>query len=257
MTEERESEFAFEARGLGKAYGHVRALENVDLGLRRGELLALVGDNGAGKSTFAKILSGALMPDTGDIFINGTQVVLRTPADALAQGIATVYQDLALVDARDVGANLFLGREFGRGPFVDAKRCRAEAEIVLKKIGAQVPSMKTTVGSLSGGQRQAIAIARAVTLGSQILILDEPTAALGVREATRVMDQLKELKSAGQSILMISHNLQHVLQLSDRIAVFQQGRLAGVRTTSDTSPEEIVQLIMFGPPEAARTEVRA
>ena len=233
-------------QGLTKSYGHVQALRDVDLELRRGELLALVGDNGAGKSTFAKILSGDLTPDAGTVTAVGTPLAFRSPADALAAGIATVYQDLALVDTRDVAANLYLGREFRKGPFVDAGRCRREAEATLKEMGASIPSVRAPVASLSGGQRQAIAIARALILGGRVLILDEPTAALGVREAGRVLEQLSNLKAAGRSILMISHNLQHVLELSDRIAVFQQGRLAGVRVTAATTPQEIVQLIMFG-----------
>lgn len=238
-----------QADQVSKSYGRVRALDRIDLALRRNELLALVGDNGAGKSTLAKIFSGVIRPDEGSLRINGRQVELKSSADALDHGIATVYQDLALVDTRDVAANLFLGREFRRGLLVDKRRCHAEASVALRAIGATVGSTRTPVGMLSGGQRQAIAIARAVACGSEILILDEPTAALGVAEASKVVDQLVELKASGQSILMVSHNLQHVMQLADRIAVFQRGRLAGVRVTSETTPEEIVQLIMFGPPD--------
>jgi ABC-type sugar transport system ATPase subunit len=239
--------FTLEARGISKAYGHVQALDGVNLGMIEGEILALVGDNGAGKSTLVKILAGVLRPDSGELLVSGQKVELRNPADAVRNGVATVYQDLALVDSRDVAANLFLGREFRRGPFVDAKRCNEEAVVALRMLGAAVPSVRTIVGLLSGGQRQAVAIGRAVAQGSHTLLLDEPTAALGVAEAGKVIKLLGELKASGRTILMISHNLNHVMQLADRIAVLQLGRLVGIRLARETTPEEIVQLIMFGP----------
>jgi ABC-type sugar transport system ATPase subunit len=235
-----------ETRGIRKAFGHVQALEGIDFALYPGEILALLGDNGAGKSTFIKILSGVYTPDAGEILVEGRPVTFDTPADAVAAGIATVYQDLALVDGRSVAANLFLGREFTRGPFVDQRRLYQEAERAIRELKADVPSVRVPVGLLSGGQRQAVAIGRAVVQGGRIIIMDEPTAALGVAEAERVLGLATDLRASGKAVLVISHNLQHVWAVADRIVVLHRGHLVGMVRKVETTVEQIVQLIVYG-----------
>jgi len=254
------SEFAtpiVEAFGVSKAFGHVQALDEVSLAVRPQEVLALVGDNGAGKSTFIKILSGVYNPDAGVIHLDGEPVRFRSPADAVAVGIATVYQDLALIDTRDVAANLLLNREFTRGPFVDRKRGEVEARRVLRRLAADLPVSRVPVGMLSGGQRQAVAIGRAIAQGGRVIIMDEPTAALGVAEAARVLRLAEDLRDGGATVLVISHNLQHVLQVADRIAVFHRGRLVGTRVKRETTVEEVVQMILYGEDRRAATAVAA
>lgn len=246
--------FLLEATGIVKAYGHVQALSGVNIGVRQGEVLALVGDNGAGKSTLVKILSGVQRPDSGQLMVAGRQVEITSPADARDAGIATVFQDLSLINSRDVAANLFLGREFTRGPFgwfVDAKKGRLEAEILLKRLGARIPSVRANVEMLSGGQRQAIAIARAVAEGGNIVIMDEPTAALGVIQSRQVLDLARDLALAGLGVIMITHNLSHAFEIATRVQVMYRGTTAGIRNVSDTSADEIVKMITFGAQEAS------
>ena len=233
-----------ELRGVSKYFGHVRALEEVDFDLLAGEVLALVGDNGAGKSTLIKIISGVYQPDKGAIYLDGRRVSIPNPRVARSLGIATVYQDLALVDQRDVAANLFLGREPVQGLVVDRRRMVEEAERVLQELHIRIPSVHAVVGLLSGGQRQAVAIGRAVAQGGRIIIMDEPTAALGIEQARHVLDLILRLKAEGHAVIVISHNLRHVFSVADRITVLRGGRKVGTRRKTETSGEEIVKMIV-------------
>ncbi len=233
-----------EARGISKSFLHVQALDDVDFWVDPGEVVALVGDNGAGKSTLMKTLCGAYQPDAGSIVFDGRPVTMRTPRDAIALGIAVVYQDLALVDHRDVASNVFLGREPTRGAAVDKPRMVREAREVLDNLKVTIPSVQTLVGLLSGGQRQAVAIARAVHQGGRLIFMDEPTAALGVREQAKVLRLIEDLRSQGTAVVVVSHNLQHVFSVADRIVVLRGGRNAGERIKAETTPEDIVRLIV-------------
>jgi fructose transport system ATP-binding protein len=236
--------------GISKAFGHVEALRGVGIELYDREVLALVGDNGAGKSTLIKILSGALQPDSGDLQLDGKRVVFHTPVAAREHGIETVYQDLAVVPSLDVAENLFLGREMrlkgpiGRWlPFMDKRAMRREARAHLATLNIGIPSVRQRTETLSGGQRQAVAVARAPAFGRRIVIMDEPTAALGVRETAAVMDVIRRIKEHGLSIILISHNLPQVLELSDRVMVLRAGTNAGVVRTAETDTEQIVRMI--------------
>jgi ABC-type sugar transport system ATPase subunit len=234
-----------ECRGLSKAFGAVQALHEVDLDLRRGEVLAIVGDNGAGKSTLMKILSGVHQPDRGTVKIGGEQIRIADPHHARDLGIATVFQNLALVDQRDVAANLFLGREPVRaGIFINRKAMREGARKVLGDLRVHIPSLTTEAGQLSGGQRQSIAIGRATAQQGRIIIMDEPTAALGVQESQKVLDLVTRLKRAGTGVVIVSHNLRHVFSVADRIMVLRRGRRVGERIQTETTPDEIVKLIV-------------
>jgi ABC-type sugar transport system ATPase subunit len=232
-----------ELRGISKYYGHVRALEDVDFELYPNEILALVGDNGAGKSTLIKVISGAVIPDHGEIFLDGRQIHLRSPQDTVALGIMTVYQHLALIDTRDVLSNLFLGQEPSRWGMIDRRKMQEEAKRVLAELKITIPSLTEPVGNLSGGQRQAVAIGRALIRGSRIIIMDEPTAALGVEETGKVLELAEKLRARGLSLIMISHNLYHVLAVADRITVLRGGRRVGTRSRSETTREEIIRII--------------
>jgi ABC-type sugar transport system ATPase subunit len=235
-----------ELRQVSKGFGHVQALDHVDFRLGAHEVVALVGDNGAGKSTLIKVLSGVYQPNSGDVYVGGERVNFKTPADAVAHGISTVYQDLSLIDGRSVAANLFLGREFVKGPFVDTKRIVREAKKVIRELKADIPSVNVPVVMLSGGQRQAVAIGRAVAQGGRVIVMDEPTASLGVAETRRVLDLVAELKSQGKSVLIISHNLQHVWDVADRVVVLHRGRVVGDSQRHETSIEQMVKRILFG-----------
>ena len=236
-----------EARGISKAFLHVQALDNVDFRVAPGEIVALVGDNGAGKSTLMKTLCGAYHADAGAILIDGEPVTIRNPHEAMALGIAVVYQDLALVNHRDVANNVFLGREPRRGPVVDKRRMIRESRAVLQRLKIGIPSVQTLVGLLSGGQRQAVAIARAIQQGGRLVFMDEPTAALGVQEQGKVLRLIEDLKAGGTAVVVVSHNLQHVFHVADRIVVMRGGRNAGERVKAETSAEEIVSLIVGAP----------
>jgi ABC-type sugar transport system ATPase subunit len=239
-------EVLLEARGIGKLFGHVRALHDVSFDIRAGEVLAILGDNGAGKSTLIKILAGAYDPTEGEILVRGAAVSFSQPRDASAAGIATVYQDLALVETRDVAANLFLGREYRRGPFVDRRRIYREAEDILSALTMRLPSVRVPIYLLSGGQRQAVAIGRVLVGGADIIIMDEPTAALGVQESERVLGLVRDLRDQGKAVILISHNLQQVWQTADRVMVMHLGRVAGIREREKSSVDEIVKLIVYG-----------
>jgi ABC-type sugar transport system ATPase subunit len=232
-------------KGICKAFGHVQALQGVDFGVFPGEVIGLVGDNGAGKSTLIKIVSGAYRPDAGVLLVDGRPVTLQSPFDAMALGIATVYQNLALVDQRDVASNIFLGRELVRGLLLDRRRMVAESISVLQELRSDIPSVETSVGLLSGGQRQAVAIARAVHQGAaRLVIMDEPVAALGIEESRKVLRLVKRLRDQGRAVIVISHNLEHVFSVADRIVVLRRGRMVGARRKDETDAAEIVRLIV-------------
>jgi ABC-type sugar transport system ATPase subunit len=244
-----------EARGISKAYGHVQALSNVDVHVGHAETVALVGDNGAGKSTLLKIICGALQPDVGEISLDGEPATFATPSDAAKRGIAVVYQDLALVDTRDIAANVFLGREPGR-IFVSRRVMRREARRVFNELKISIPSVRTLVGELSGGQRGTVAIARAIHQGGRLVIMDEPTAALGVEGQGKVLQLIEDLREQGSSVVVISHNLEHVFSVADRIVVLRGGRLVGARRKSEATPEEIVQMIVGAKPLAGGADAQ-
>jgi simple sugar transport system ATP-binding protein len=236
---------------ISKAYGAVQALKGVSFDLYRGEIVALVGDNGAGKSTLVKIISGLIKPTAGNLVFNGRPVHFHSPADALEQGIETVYQHLALVEQLDVADNVFLGRETYRWGTVgrwlgvlDRQQMREQTATALSQLHIKIPAPTLPVSSMSGGQRQAVAIGRAVTWGRDLLILDEPTAALGVEETEQVLQMIEKLRERqGISMLIISHNMQDVYRIADRIVVLRQGRHVATINKRDTNPQEIVAYI--------------
>lgn len=233
-----------EARNLSKRFGGVQALWDVSFEVNEGEVLGLMGDNGAGKSTLMKTIAGAHRADSGTISIAGEQVAINNPRDAADAGIAVVYQDLALVDQKDVAANVFLGRELTRFGFLDRKRMRAEAQTVVRELGVKIRSMRLPVGGMSGGQRQGVAIARAVHLGGRLVLLDEPTAALGPEQQEAVLDLIRRLQSQGNAVILVSHNIDHVMEVADRILVMREGRVAGVKEVRHTTGIEVIELIM-------------
>ena len=240
---------AVEVRGITKRFGSVLALRGADLVLRRGEVLGLVGDNGAGKSTLVHVISGSIQPSSGEILIAGRHVEFHSPTDARRYGIETVYQDLALAPDLSVWANLFLGREkLIRGPlrylgWLDRKSMQAEAGTDLERTRIRIGSVGSLVGKLSGGQRQAVAVGRAVAWGSRVLLLDEPTAALGVEQQAKVGELVRSVAATGLPVLLISHNLPQVHEICDRVAVMFQGRIIADLRTEETSIDEIVSWI--------------
>lgn len=237
--------------GLRKSYGGLLAVDDVTFDVLRGEVLALVGDNGAGKSTLGKALAGAQQPDSGSIEIEGQSVSLRTPRDAEAAGIGCLHQGLGLVDALDVPENVFLGRElqtkvFGLVPQLDHGRMRARTIELLDRFGIHLPKLNEPVMRLSGGQRQTVAISRLLLQDVRLVIMDEPMAALGVEEGRRVLDLVRSMREEGISVIVISHNLEHVFQLADRIAVMKNGKLIGIVETASTTRDAVVGMITFG-----------
>jgi D-xylose transport system ATP-binding protein len=234
------------AESISKYYGNVTALDAVSWTLGEGEVVALVGDNGAGKSTMISILNGIVQPDGGTLRLDGEEIMIDSPRHAQDLGIATVFQDLALVNQRDVAANLFLGREPRKfGIVVDRRKMVAEASKAVQRLRVGMPNVRALAGDLSGGQRQAVAVARSIIGDCRVLLLDEPTAALGVRESRRVVEFIKELRGQGDmSTLLISHNMEHVFELADRVVVFRQGKKVGERVIADTSMDEVVGLIV-------------
>jgi fructose transport system ATP-binding protein len=251
------------ARGMVKTFGRVVGLDGVDLDLYPGEVLAIIGDNGAGKSTLIKCLTGALVPDAGELFIDGQPVHFRRPQDALDAGIETVYQTLAVVPALDIASNLYLARERRRPGILgtalrmlDKKGMRDDAARAMAELGiGTLQNMTQPVETLSGGQRQAVSVARAATFGSKMIILDEPTAALGVRESNQVLKLIEEVRSRGLPVILISHNMPHVFEVADRIHIQRLGRCAGVVTPSSHTMSEAVA-IMTGATTLAETPGR-
>ncbi len=233
---------------LTKHYGGVKALTDAHFSLAPGEHAAIVGDNGAGKSTFVRLITGAEQPNSGQILLDGQAVSFQSPLDARQQGIETVYQTLALAEDLDVPSNIFLGREItylSLGPLsiLNHKAMKRESVDMLATTGVKIQDMSESLRGMSGGQRQCVAIARAAGFAKKLIILDEPTAALGVQETARVEEIIKGLKNRGIPLIIISHNLRQVFALADRIWVFRQGRIIADRLTSQTNPEEIVGLI--------------
>jgi simple sugar transport system ATP-binding protein len=220
------------ATAIRKTFGHVQALKGVDFAVGAGEVHALVGDNGAGKSTFIKIVSGVVRADSGALFVDGKPADIRSPEDAQRLGIETVYQDLAIAEALDLGENIFLGRELlrpgilGRLGFVDRAEMRRQGMAHLTRLGTSIPSPSLPLESMSGGQKQAVAVARAAVWGQRVLILDEPAAALGVRQTAQVLDLVRRsARDGGLGVIFISHNVPQVLDVADRITVLRQGRV--------------------------------
>jgi fructose transport system ATP-binding protein len=241
-----------EARGLVKHFGHVVALDGADFELYPGEIVAIIGDNGAGKSTLIKSLSGALQPDDGEIRLDGERVRFRSPGDARRAGIETVYQDLAVAPSLDIASNIFLGREARwRGPLglalrlLDKRRMRREAAQHFAELQIGVQSIAQPVEDLSGGQRQGVAVARAAKWARRLAIMDEPTAALGVRETRQVLDLIQRVRERGLPVIIISHDMPHVFELADRILIMRLGkRVAVVTPQTHTMPEAVA--IMTG-----------
>jgi fructose transport system ATP-binding protein len=241
-----------EARGLVKRYGQVVALDGADFELYENEIVAIIGDNGAGKSTLIKALSGALQPDDGELRLDGEHVRFRTPGDARRAGIETVYQDLAVAPSLDIASNIFLGREARyRGPLglafrlLDKRRMRREAATHLAELKIGIQSIGVPVESLSGGQRQGVAVARAAKWARRLAIMDEPTAALGVKETRQVLDLILRVRERGLPVIIISHDMPHVFELADRILIMRLGkRVAVVTPQTHTMPEAVA--IMTG-----------
>ena len=237
-------EFPFlEMRGICKSFSHVRALCGVGLQVDFGEILAVIGDNGAGKSTLIKVLSGALRPDGGEISIEGKGHPYLTPKTAIASGISTVYQDLALAGSRDVAANIYLGREAMIGPFLHHRKMVQKAEELIDRLDIDLPDVRVPVSVLSGGQRQGVAVARAIHQGGKLFIFDEPTAAMGLRETARVQTLIQKLAADGYAVILISHNIQQVFELSNRILVLRHGSVAAAVNTNQTTVDETVAMI--------------
>ena len=237
---------AVSLRGIRKTFGSHQALRGVDLDLFPGECLGLVGDNAAGKSTLTKIISGTYLPDEGTISLNGEDVHFSGPVDARDRHIEMVFQDLSLCDHIDVVGNLFLGRELTKGPFLDRKRMLAEARRMLDALEIRIPRLSAKVEKLSGGQRQAIAIARAASFNPQVLIMDEPTSALAVAEVEAVLSLINRVKAKGVSVVLITHRLQDLFRVCDRIAVMYEGTKVAERDIGKTNLEDLVKLIVGG-----------
>jgi fructose transport system ATP-binding protein len=239
------------ARGLTKRYGTIVAADGVDLDINHGEVIAIVGDNGAGKSTLIKMISGAVTADEGEIRVDGELATIRNPIEARGYGIETIYQDLAMPANLDVVTNLYLGREKRRpGPLgllgvIDRGAMRREAEAHLSELKINIPRLSgSPVESLSGGQRQSVAIARAMVWASKLVIMDEPTAALGVAQSAAVLEIVKEVRARGISVAIISHILPHVLELADRIVVMRHGRKVGDMPAGDIDEHKLIQMIV-------------
>jgi len=235
---------------ISKSFGTVQALKNVDFDVGRQEVMGLVGDNGAGKSTLIKILTGVFPPDTGEIYFEGKKVEIRSPKEARDLGIETVYQDLALIPLMSISRNFFLGREpvirVGPFRFMDKRKMDVTVRQVLSEIGINVRSPEEPVAILSGGERQSVAIGRALHFGAKLLILDEPTSALSVRETHKVLDFILEAKDRGLSIIFITHNIYHVYSVADRFTILEHGRKVATLNKAEVSAEDIIEIIRLG-----------
>jgi simple sugar transport system ATP-binding protein len=230
---------------ISKRFGAVTALRDINLHLERGEVLALLGDNGAGKSTLMKIICGFQQPDTGRILVNGQETVLKSVEHARSLGIDIVYQDLALIPGLSVYHNMFLNREKVHWPLLNNREMRRVAKQHLDEMGVNIPSVSVSVAQLSGGQRQAIAIARTVFEDAKILLLDEPLAAMGVKEGAMILDLVRDLKRRGDvSVIIIAHNYGQVFEICDRVNLVQQGQIKFDKRSSDTSVEELTELVV-------------
>lgn len=245
-----ETTSVLQARGLVKRYGGVTAINGADFDLRAGEVLAVIGDNGAGKSSLIKALAGAVVPDAGEIRMNGAPVRFHSTGDARAHGIETVYQDLAVIPALDIASNLYLGREVRRPGLMgalfrrlDMPAMRREASTHLQDLGIGIKSVTQAVETLSGGQRQGVAVSRAAAFGKGVIIMDEPTAALGVRESGQVIELINQIRERGIPVVLISHNMPHVFEVADRIHVHRLGRRAAVVDPRARAMSEVVALM--------------
>jgi ABC-type sugar transport system ATPase subunit len=249
MSERKGAAALLEVRGVSKAYGHVQALIDVSMHVNAGEIVALVGDNGAGKSTLVKLIAGAHRPDHGAILVSGEEVEFRAPLDARERGIETVYQDLALAPDLSVWGNLFLGREeYVRGPgrivgWMNKRVMRERAQAELVRLQVPIPDVDVAVDDLSGGQRQAVAVARSIAWGRRLVMMDEPTANLGVEEQEKIAALVRRLAEHQLAVLLVSHNLVQVFELAQRVVVLRRGRRVAVRSIEKTTREEIVGLI--------------
>lgn len=238
------------AEHMTKRFGGLVAVDDVSIQLFRGEVVGLVGDNGAGKSTLIKMISGVYQPDGGEIFMDGNKVEINGPREARNMGIETIYQDLALAENLDVGSNIFLGRELknrylaGVIKTLDRRKMYQESVEVLKKLDIHVPSLTQQIRNLSGGQRQAVAIARSIYWNARLMIMDEPTAALGVAEQQKVLMLVRTLAEQGVPVIIISHNMQDVFAVADRIVILRRGKKVAERVAEETTPDEIVSLMV-------------
>lgn len=242
-------DYVVEMKGICKSFGGIQALKNVDLELQRGEIMGIVGDNGAGKSTLMKVLSGAHMADDGEIFINGEQRQIRNPQDAFALGIGMIYQDLALFNNMDVTQNIFVGRELMHGPFnlvLNKKGMYAVAENLIRDLRIDIKSPRMNVARMSGGQRQMVACARAIAFQSKVLIMDEPTAALGVTEANKLLGLIKNMKNLGISILLITQRIPDILAIADRVFVLKGGQRQDILEVGRITLDDVVTMIVKG-----------
>ncbi len=237
-------EHLVEMRGICKRFGGIQALLDVDFWLDPGEIVGLVGDNGAGKSTLIKILSGVYLPDKGEIYFQGRRVHFESPHDAKALGIETVHQDRGLVGNFDVPSNIFLGREITRFGLLRLKAMEREARAALRRLGMEIAALRAPVMNLSGGQQQAVAVGRAISTRPKVVIMDEPTAALAVKEVHKVLDLMRRLKAEGVAVVFISHVLQEVLSVTDRIVVLRKGVKVGDLPTSEADIDLIVKLMV-------------
>jgi D-xylose transport system ATP-binding protein len=239
----RSRERVLTVHAIGKHFGAVKALTDVDFWVNEGEVVALIGDNGAGKSTLVKLLSGVYTPDSGVIEYDGEPVEIGSPADAQELGIATVFQDLALCDNLDVVANLWLGRELRNGRTLDEVDMEQQTWTLLRELSAKIPSVRTPVASLSGGQRQTVAIARSLIGDPRIVILDEPTAALGVAQTAEVLNLIERLRERGHGVVLVSHSMADVMAVADRVVVLRLGRNNGVYNIADVTSETLIAAI--------------
>ena len=250
-----------QARSISKRFGALQALADVDVEINAGEVLAILGDNGAGKSTFIKILSGAYEPSAGTLLLDGAPVSFASPQDAADVGIATIFQELALSENLSIAENVFLGRELVRRvlgvPFLKRQAMKQKVAELLNTLEAHISDPEATVGSLSGGQRQAVAISRALNLNARLVIMDEPTAALAVAETRKVLQLIRRLAEGGRAVVLISHNMHDVFEVADRIAVFRRGRKIVERRRSEIDPEEVVSFITGAHPDVRALEMQA
>jgi ABC-type sugar transport system ATPase subunit len=254
------AEAMLEVRGLTKRFGGLTAVDRMDMQVFPGEVVGLLGDNGAGKSTLIKMVSGVYHPDEGQILFQGREVKMASPADALDLGIETLYQDLALAENLDVFSNIFMGREktkrfLGVIPVLDHQTMHDESKKVLDRLEIEIPSLRNLIKTLSGGQRQAVAIGRSIYWNAKLLIMDEPTAALGVQEQRKVLDLVRLLRGQGIPIIIISHQMYDIFSVTDRLVVMRRGRKVGERITRQTTTEEVIGLIT-GAEEVAKNPVK-
>ena len=249
------------ARSITKRFGALQALADVDVDIHAGEVLAILGDNGAGKSTFIKILSGAYEPSAGTLLLDGVPVSFASPQDAADVGIATIFQELALSENLSIAENVFLGRELVRRvlgvPFLKRQAMKQKVAELLHTLEAHISDPEAPVGSLSGGQRQAVAISRALNLNARLVIMDEPTAALAVAETRKVLQLIRRLAEGERAVILISHNMHDVFEVADRIVVFRRGRKIAERRRSETDPEEVVSFITGAHPDVRALEMQA